>query len=186
MLVGAVWIGLFVSGCDRGQGNAAVPSREERDSKQLTAIADPEPAPTFGNHKITGKDRRLYTMMPGRDVRKFKQHIREKLGVVIPESSGSYVARLGRYPGRWDPPPNYELDPDRLKPDNFDSHNLAFMMPVEKASLFLEHLKECGHRLKQSRGLTAGYSIGEHSGKRSFEELSFQWPEGCHQADFWF
>ena len=181
MLVGAVWIGPFVSGCDRGQGNGAAASIEnserEPERPQLTAIADAEPAPTFGKHEITGKDRRLFTMMPGRDVRKFKEHIKEKLGVIIPETSGSYVARLGRYPEHWDPPPNYELDPDRLMPDNFDSHNLAFMMPVEEVPAFVAHLRERGSAISKSDTGSAFRYVGDTP--FSGESLSFHWPAGC-------
>jgi len=147
---------------------------------ELSATAEQVGAPAYGNHELTKEQQRVYTMMPGAHVAKFKRYVKNVIGLEIPDSSGSYVGLTRRYKIWKSGNPNNSPIP---APDDFEYGKLAFMIPPEDAAEFVEHLKNCGERIEE-RSLLNYYRWLEGNRERTASKMTFEVTGAVGLAEF--
>jgi len=166
----------FLTSCEREVMPPAVEpvSVEKKLDPDLSAMPKSAPVPDLG-HRLSEEQKGIYHFLPKSMVSKFKHNLKKKIGVVIPNSAGSFVghgATVWREPTEFEKE-NYRFStatllehPDISPPDDFDNKYVAFMIPVEDVPAFVEHLKERGEALNESTTPEESSRFNvEHGGK---------------------
>ena len=151
---------------------SALPESGVKWESSLSASAAALGAPTFGDHRLTEEQQRLYTMIPGSHVEKFKRYVRDQIGLEIPEGCGSFVGRAGNYRSWYEG--RGKSNPERVAPDDYEQNTVAFMMPLEEVPGFVERLKACGERFEE-RSPKIEFSWTSWEVERPPEIMSFRW-----------